>query len=47
MDAWEASGGDVVRGVTDKWALDRQVRFLAGAIVLVAILVSVVVPKAK
>ncbi len=47
MDAWEASGGDVVRGATDKWALDRQVRFLAGAIALVAILVSVVAPKAK
>lgn len=47
MDAWEASGGDVVRGTTDKWALDRQVRFLAGAIALVAILVSVVAPKAK
>jgi rhodanese-related sulfurtransferase len=47
MDAWEASGGDVVRSTTDKWALDRQVRFLAGAIALVAILVSVVAPKAK
>ena len=47
MDAWEASGGDVVRGTTDKWALDRQVRFLAGAIALVAILVSIVAPKAK
>ena len=47
MDAWEASGGDVVRGATDKWALDRQVRFLAGAIALVAILVSVVAPRAK
>jgi len=47
MDAWEASGGDVVRGSTDTWALDRQVRFLAGAIALVAILVSVVAPKAK
>ena len=47
MDAWEASGGDVVRGTTEKWALDRQVRFLAGAIALVAILVSVVAPKAK
>ena len=47
MDAWEASGGDVVRSATDKWALDRQVRFVAGAIALVAILVSVVAPKAK
>jgi len=47
MDAWEASGGDVVRGSTDRWALDRQVRFVAGVIALAAILVSVVAPKAK
>jgi rhodanese-related sulfurtransferase len=47
MDAWEAAGGDVVRSSTDTWALDRQVRFVAGTIALVAILVSIVVPKAK
>ena len=47
MDAWEASGGDVVRSSSDTWALDRQVRFLAGAIALVAILASIVAPKAK
>ena len=47
IDAWEAAGGDVVRGSTDKWALDRQVRFLAGAIAVMAILVSVVAPKVK
>ena len=47
MDAWESSGGDVVRRSTNKWALDRQVRFTAGTIALVAILVSIVAPKAK
>ena len=47
MDAWEASGGDVVRSTNDKWALDRQVRFVAGTIALMAILVSIVAPKAK
>lgn len=47
MDAWEASGGEVVRGVSQKWAMDRQVRLVAGAISLVGILASIFVPKAK
>lgn len=44
MNAWTATGGDVVRGATDRWAMDRQVRFLAGLIVLAAVLVSLVAP---
>ena len=47
MDAWESSGGDVVRGSTDTWALDRQVRFVAGTISLAGLLLSVAAPKAK
>jgi rhodanese-related sulfurtransferase len=47
MDAWESAGGDVVRGTSTKWALDRQVRFVAGSISLVGILLSIFVPKAK
>ncbi len=47
MDAWESSGGDVVRGTSTKWALDRQVRLVAGSISLVGILVSIFAPKAK
>lgn len=47
IDAWEAAGGDVVRSSADKWALDRQVRFVAGSISLVALLASIVAPKAK
>ena len=47
MDAWEAARGDVVRSSSDVWALDRQVRFVAGAIGLLAVLASVLVPKAK
>ena len=39
MDAWEAARGDVVRSSSDVWALDRQVRFVAGAIGLFAVLV--------
>ncbi len=47
IDAWEATGGDVVHGETDKWALDRQVRLVAGSISLAALLTSIAVPKAK
>jgi rhodanese-related sulfurtransferase len=47
MDAWESAGGDVVRGTSTKWALDRQVRLVAGSISLVGILLSIFVPKAK
>lgn len=44
--AWERTGGDVVRGA-EKWAMDRQVRLVAGSLVLGGILASLVVPKAK
>jgi rhodanese-related sulfurtransferase len=47
MDAWEAGGGDVVRGTSTKWAMDRQVRLVAGSISLIGILTSIFVPKAK
>ena len=47
MDAWIASGGDVVHGESETWAMDRQVRLVAGTISLVGILGSIAVPKAK
>ncbi|NND74567.1 MAG: rhodanese-like domain-containing protein [Ilumatobacter sp.] len=47
MAAWQAAGGDVVHGTSEKWALDRQVRFVAGSLSLVGILASIAVPKAK
>ena len=47
LDAWVASGGDVVTGSSDTWAMDRQVRLVAGSISLIGILGSVVFPKAK
>jgi rhodanese-related sulfurtransferase len=47
LDAWLASGGDVVRGSSETWAMDRQVRLVAGSISLVGILASLVAPKAK
>jgi rhodanese-related sulfurtransferase len=45
--AWEAAGVDVVRGSTEKWAMDRQVRLAAGSMALAGVLASVFVPKAK
>jgi rhodanese-related sulfurtransferase len=47
MTGWQAAGGDVVHGATERWAMDRQVRFVAGGMVLAAIAASLVVPKAK
>lgn len=45
--AWENSGGDVIRGSSDRWAMDRQVRLVAGSIALAGVLASTVVPGAK
>ncbi len=47
MVAWETAGGDVVHGDTARWALDRQVRLVAGSISLLGIAASTVVPGAK
>lgn len=46
MQAWEQARGPVQRG-RQKWALERQVRLVAGGIVLGSVLASTVVPKAK
>lgn len=46
MSAWEASGYTVNRGAK-RWDLQRQVRFVAGTIVALSILASIVVPGIK
>lgn len=46
MSAWEAGGYSVNRGST-RWDLQRQVRFVAGTIVALSILASIVVPGMK
>lgn len=46
MLAWQASDGPVVQDVI-RWDLERQVRFVAGLIVLTSILVSIVWPPAR
>lgn len=44
--AWEADGNPVVRDVI-RWDLERQVRLVAGSIVALSILASLVVPGAR
>jgi rhodanese-related sulfurtransferase len=45
ISAWEQHGADLVRGHR-RWELERQVRLVAGSIVLTSVAVSVVVPPA-
>lgn len=46
MLAWEAAGGEVTRGA-QRWDLERQVRLVAGALVLAGILASLIWPPAR
>jgi rhodanese-related sulfurtransferase len=46
MNAWQAAGGSVKAGRV-RWALERQVRLVAGSIVLTSILISLARPKAR
>jgi len=46
VKAWEAAGGEVKRG-QQRWSTERQVRFIAGSIVLVSVVLSVFVPWTK
>ena len=46
ITAWEAKGFPVNRGA-QRWDLERQVRLVAGSIVLSSILGSIAVPKLK
>jgi rhodanese-related sulfurtransferase len=44
---WQMAGGDVVKGDTTKWAMDRQVRLVAGSMALAGVAASMVVPQTK
>ena len=46
ITGWEAAGGELNRG-RETWELERQVRLVAGGIVLAGVLVSTVAPRAK
>lgn len=45
IQAWERSGGDVARG-RERWDLERQVRLVAGSLVLTGVLASLLWPPA-
>lgn len=47
MNAWQSAGAPVNRGEVQKWALERQVRLVAGSIVLLAVVASIWVPALK
>ena len=47
LDSWLHNGDEVERGASQVWAMDRQVRLVAGSISLVGIAGSLVFPKAK
>lgn len=47
MNAWQQAGGDMAVAAEQRWSLERQVRLVAGLIVLVSILVSLAVPAAR
>jgi rhodanese-related sulfurtransferase len=46
LQAWQSCGGEVARG-EGRWAMERQVRLVAGSVVVAGVVGSVVVPKAK
>jgi rhodanese-related sulfurtransferase len=46
MNAWIAAGGPVERG-RPRWSLERQVRLVAGLIVLLSVLASIWLPSAR
>jgi rhodanese-related sulfurtransferase len=46
MGSWLTSGGEVVKG-EEKWALDRQVRAVAGSIAFASVLASIRFPKLR
>lgn len=46
ISAWESAGGELRRG-RDRWDIERQVRLVAGGIVLLSGLGSIVAPRLK
>ena len=47
MSAWQSAGGDVVHGATGRWAMDRQVRLVAGSLVVAGVVAGVALPGAQ
>ena len=47
MTSWQEAGGDVTVGNTTRWAMDRQVRLVAGVFAVIAVVAGIVVPGAE
>lgn len=47
ITSWIQAGGETVTPTPGKWAMDRQVRLVAGALVVGSILATAVAPKAR
>jgi rhodanese-related sulfurtransferase len=47
MNAWHTAGAPVRRGEVQRWALERQVRLVAGSIVFLSVLASIWLPGAQ
>lgn len=47
MNAWMAANGDLAHGQKQRWAVDRQVRLMAGSVAIGSIFASKVLPRAK
>lgn len=47
MSAWTATGAPVARSGEARWALERQVRLVAGSIVLLSVLASIWLPELR
>lgn len=47
MNAWQQAGAPVRRGEVQRWALERQVRLVAGSLVFASVAGSALLPKAK
>ena len=40
MNSWIGSGGEVTRGENQRWAMDRQIRLMAGTVALGGVLLA-------
>lgn len=47
INAWQANNGELATGEVDRWAMDRQVRLVAGSFVMAGVAASTVVPGVK
>ncbi len=47
MNGWTAAGAPVERSGEERWGLERQVRLVAGSIVLLSVIVSIWVPAVR